>query len=226
MSTFNQYNDILEAKIGNTSELFYDEGMKKLEFNSTLLEIVQMYDVPTMSRIMDLAFDTDGVCDVPEDFVRMRKLFSVDTDGVQTREFVYVSPVDTDGLGSSSSGYWTMDYDKTSFSMKLKIYPNEATTLRARYYAKPAELVDTTTESGLERNWDEAVAYGTVARIYGNAGRYEESAYYENLYNKFLAKAWALVRNPGGVKQNNKLKTTLRSTNFLGGFRVAGRNNN
>lgn len=226
MSTFNQYNDILEAKIGNTSELFYDDGMKKLEFNSTLLELVQMFDIPSMAKKADLVFDADGLCEVPTDFVRMRKLFSVDTDGLQSVEYTYIDPQDTDGLGSSSSGFWTMDYDETSSSMKLKVYPNEALTLKARYYSKPVEIVDTTTDSGLEKNWDEAVVYGTVARVYGNAGRYEEAMFFKNLYNESTAKAWSLTRNPGGVKQNNRIKTILSRSNYLGGFRVAGRNNN
>lgn len=226
MSTFNEYNNILEGKLGNTSESFYDEAMKRSEFNSTLLEIVQMYDIPYMSKKTTLTFDEDGLCDIPSDFVRMGKLFSVDSDGVQISKFEYVKPVDTDGLSSSSSGYWTIDYDEDSESMKIKVYPNEETTLKVRYYSKPSELVDSTTESRLDKNWDEAVVYGAISKLYGNAGRYEEAMFYENLYNKSLAKAWSLVRNPGGVYQGDKLKTSLSTTNFLGGFRAAGRNNN
>jgi len=218
MSNYNTYDAQVSNKIANTSEIFYDEAMKRQEMDNTIEEILRMYDIREFRRKTTIEFDSSGEADKPDDYFRMKKLWDVDSNGVQTSEYHFVEPDDLDGQATTASFWWTEDWDGTEFI--LKCFPIDSDELQIRYIARPTALTNTTTDCGLSSDWDEAVVWGTIFRLYQNAGRYEESQTYKLYYDRALSKCWLATKNIGGIKQNNRIKSKWDRISLLGGFHV------
>lgn len=221
MSNYNTYNTQVENRIANTSEIFYDEEMKREAMDNTIEEILRLYDVREFRRKTTITFDSDGEASKPADYFRMKKLWNVDSNGVETAEYHFKEPEEMDGQSTSASYYWTEDDDGTG-TMILKCWPTDSGELQIRYIARPTELTDTTTDCGLSSDWDEAVVFGTVFRLYQNAGRYDEAMNFKQFYDDALAKCWQATKNIGGIKQNNRIRSKWDRMSLLGGFTIGG----
>lgn len=213
MSDFTVYNSLLENKIANTSEVFYTNEMKRQEANNTIEEILLEYDPPEFIRKPSttgtITFATGKVAK-PSDYMRMVKLWDTDDN-----EYHYIAPDDFDYLDDTASYYWTEDYDPADDTRKLFIKPTSATALNIRYIKQPTEMNDDSTDCGLSSHWDEAVAYGTAMRLLQNSNRYDEAREMERLYTEKKAEAYMAVKNPGGIKQGNKLKSAYKRKTLL-----------
>ncbi len=212
MSTYSTYNTMIESKIANTSEIFYDEEMKRQEMNNTIDQMLQDYDIPEFIRKPaggTLAF-VGGKADHPADFFRVVKFWNDDNN-----EYTYLPPTDFDQLSATSSYYWTTDYDESDSTRKFFIKPEAVTSLNMRYIKKFTELIAPTTESGLSSSWDEVVAYGTASRLFQNSNRYDESREYERLYRQRLAEVFLALKNEGGIKENARLRSKYERTSLL-----------
>ena len=220
MSSYNTYNNQVEAKIGNTSEIFYDESTKREEMNNTIEEVLRMYDIREFRRKTTITFDATGEASKPATYFRMKKLWDIDSNGVEESEYHFVEPELLDRQATTSAFWWTEDYDDDTSAFILKCFPIDSGTLQIRFIARPTELTDTTTDSGLSGDWDEAVVWGTIFRLYQNAGRYEESQTYKIYYDDALSKCWSATKNIGGIKQNNRIKSKWDRISLLGGFSV------
>ena len=204
MSTYSTYNTVVENKIANVSEVFYDEEMKKQELNNTIRQMLQDYDIPEFIKRPAGGTQTfaSGKAAFPADFFRMVKLWDTDNN-----EYTYLPPADFDLLSDTASYYWTVDYDATDSTRKFYIKPTSVTTLNMRYIKTFTPLVDVTTESGLSSAWDEVVGYGAASRLFQNSNRYDEAREYERLYRQRLGETYLVLKNEGGVKENVRLRS-------------------
>lgn len=219
MSNYSVYNNIIENKIANTSEVFYDEDMKKSEINNTISELLRMYDIPDMRKRGTITFDSDGLAPLPDDYFRMIKLWTVNALGTELNEFQYIYPDEMDDAADSQAYWWTEDYIPDSSDRRLIIRPTDSGTVQIRYVKRPNVIETTTDESGLSSDWDEPIALGTSYRLFSNAGRYDEANLFLATYEKSVARAWQTVSNRGGFKQNNKIRSVFDRKSILGGFR-------
>lgn len=219
MSTFSIYNSIVEKYIANESEAFFDVDMKAQAINDTIQELLEEYDIPEMIIRSTLAFSALGIAAKPSDYFRMIKLWDVDTNGVQTLEFQYIYPDKFDQLSSTSSYYWTEDYDVSAAASRLKILPIDSGTVQIRYVKIPG-VVDTsdTVNSGLASRWDKVIAYGTAKHLFYNAGRFDEADRFEKEYLKKKVSTYLALKNPGGIKEGTKIHSYYESHSILGGF--------
>lgn len=215
MSTFSTYNTLLEQKLANVSELFYDTEMKRQETNNTIKEILQKYDVPEMMKRATLTI-TSGKVAKPTDYVRMAKLWEIDVNGIELNEHLYLVPDIFDEKAATAAYWWTEDYDTTDDTRKLFIRPTSTTSLEIRYIKSFTEMTDDLTDSGLSSNWDEAVAMVATSKLLKSANRYDESQQYEAAGWQQVAEAYLSLKNPGGIKQNNRLKSKYERVSQLG----------
>jgi len=209
MSTFTTYNTIIEMQLANTSEVFYDSEMKRQAANDTIKELLIRYDIPEMIRkpqTTGLLTFTSGKVTKPTDYYRMVKLWG-ETSGVQDKEYQYLEPDEFDRRSATDSYYWTEDADPSDAVRKLWVLPSSTTTVYCRYIKAPTDMTDDDIDSGLSSAWDECVALGTTMRLLQNAGRYDEAREFERLYRQKTAEVYLSVKNPGGIKQNSRLKS-------------------
>lgn len=223
MSTFSTYNSIIEQKIANTSEVFFTAQMKRQAANDAIQSILDNYDPPELIKRATLS-PSSGVASKPSDYYKMVKLWAVDDDGLQTNEYVYVVPDEFDRMADTAAYFWTEDYNVSAAAIRLLIKPTSVTSLQIRYVIAPTEMTDDSTDSGLGSNWDEAVAYGTVAKLLQNDGRYQEAQEFERLFKERVAQVYASEKNPGGIKQNNRLKSKYERISQLGNNTINGLN--
>lgn len=284
MSTFTAYNTIIENKLANTSEIFYDSEMKREACNQAINQILDFYDIPEMTIKTHITFDSNGIASKPSDYYRMVKLWSSAksgtitafadagggqvtvtsaahglsagqkveivgttsyngiftvanvttntfeitdtfvaddatgtwTQGVQVNEYFFIVPDHFDNLDTTAAYYWTEDYIAGEGARKLKALPVSSGVLNIRYIKTATEMTDSTTDSGLPAAWDEVVAHGAVVRLFQNANRYDEAREHERLYKQQVAQVYLSVKNTGGVKQGNRLKSRYEKVSLLG----------
>ncbi len=217
MSTYNTYNDNLENRIANTSEVFFDEAMKKTAINESISSIAQMYSLPELQYRTTIDIDANGEADVPADMMKMIRLWDESaTTGVATNKYEYIDPLSMDDTSPTSAYFWTIDNAVGGTDRKIIVRPVVAKTLQIRYYKFPTELSDSTDDSGLSPIWDEAVVAGAVYRVYENAGRYNEAMGYKEFFMTAVRRAWNYARNVGGVKENKKVKSIYSRKRLLG----------
>lgn len=216
MSTYNKYNEGIENSLGNSSEIFFEEPMKKEAVNWAVLEIAQMYAIQSLSKKASVTSDADGLIDYPSDYMRMIRLF--DSANVSTK-YEYVEPLTMDDMGDNESYYWTSDKVLDGDDEQIHIRPKAVANLTMRYYRLPTEIVNDTDESGLSKHWDKAVVSGAVYRLVENASGYQEATVYREAFENAVRKAWGHVRDIGGVKSNTKVKSIYARKRLLGGFR-------
>jgi len=225
MSTFSTYNNVMEMKLANTSEIFYDEEMKRTEINNTIREIVQGYDLPELTKKTTVTFAATGIASIPTGYFRMVKLWDIDDDSIETAEYMYITEDKADRLSATAAYYWTEIWDSSGAARKLKVWPLASGTLQMRYIASPTKLEDSTTDSGLSDQWDEVVAVGAVFRLFMLAGRVQEAQPFGMEFQRLIRNAWSSTKNRGGIKQNNRLKSRYDRVSLLGGFTVGSHNN-
>ncbi len=97
MSTYNKYNDGIENSLGNSSEIFYDAGMKKEAVNWAILEIVQMYAISGLAKKETLTVDADGLADFPANYMRMIRLMA----STSNIKYEFVDPLTMDDMADS-----------------------------------------------------------------------------------------------------------------------------
>lgn len=219
MSTFSTYNTQLEAKIANTSEVFYDSETKVQAVNDAIEELLKKYDIPEMTKRSTLTFSALGIAAKPADYFRMVKLWDVDSSGIETSEYDYLENDLFDKLSSTSSYYWTEDYVVADTTRELLVRPIDSGELQVRYM-KQASAVESSgvTDSGLSAIWDEAVALGAAKRLFQMANRWDEAREFERLQKEELAETYLSIKNPGGIKQNSRVKSRFERRSLLGGF--------
>jgi len=220
ISTYSTYNTKVEIKLANTSEIFYDEEMKRDEMNNTISEILRDYDIPAFKKRAEITFDSNGLAALPSDYFRMVKLWDVDSNSVQTNEYHYIVEDEFDTLAATTSFYWTEDYVVADAARKLKILPTDAGTLQIRYIKTPTTLEDASTESGLSSDWDEAVVFGTCYRLFMNAGRINEAGAFKGQYDSAVGEVMNATKNRGGIKENNRIRSVFERRSLLGGFQA------
>lgn len=216
MSTFSTYNTLIEQKIANSSEIFYDSEMKMQAANDVISDILDEYDIPEFIKRSTITFDANGLAAIPSDYTRMIKLWETNANGQQLYEYIYLPPDEFDMLASTAAYYWTEDYIVADSERKLKCLPVASGTLDIRYMSPPTAMTTDSTDSGLSSKWDEAVAYGTAMRLFQNANRYDEAREYERLYRDRVTSTYLFVKNPGGWKQNNRLRSKYERISLLG----------
>lgn len=81
MANFTDYNTIIENKLANTSEIFYDAEMKREACNQAIEEILRSYDIPEMVVATHIVFSSTGSVSKPSDYFRMVKLWSSENAG-------------------------------------------------------------------------------------------------------------------------------------------------
>ena len=214
MSTYNKYNEGLENGLGNTSEVFYDEAMKKEAINWAILEIAQMYAINGLANKVTLAVDVDGLADFPDEYMRMIRLRE---PSIGTK-YEYVEPLTMDDMADSESYYWTSDKVVDGDTEQIHIRPKAVASLECRFYKLPTELVNDSDESGLSKHWDKAIVAGGLFRIVANSGAQNESVFFKQEFEDACRKAWGSVRDVGGVKSGNKIKSIYKRKSLLGGF--------
>ena len=164
MSTFDTYDNLIEQKLANTSEVFFTPEVKLQAANDTIAEILKEYDIPEFTRrpstTGQLTF-ASGKADFPADYFRMTKLWKTGTSGIESNIYTYIVPDDFDQLSSTAAYYWTEDYDPDDDTRKLMIKPTTETAVDCRYVKNPTTMTVSTDESGLSSKWDECVAYGS-----------------------------------------------------------------
>jgi len=290
MSNYTAYNNQLENKIANVSEVFYDEDMKRTEMNNTTKEILRMYDVREFRRKTMITFDSAGIASKPSNYFRMKELWdvlkkgaitafsdaggglvtvtsaahtliagnvvmiagttsydgtyyisNVTTNtfditatwvaddatgtfgtGVRTNIYNFIEVDETDYFAPTQAHFWTEDDVDGDGTFKLKCWPINSGILNIRYIARPVDMATDSTDNGLAADWDEAVIYGTVSRVYANAGRPEWQEY-QLKYEDACAKAWAATKNIGGIKAGTRVKSRYDRQSLLGGFTVGGK---
>ena len=216
MSTFSTLNTLIEQKIANSSETFYDNALKITACNNTIDEILKEYDVPEFTKRDELTFDSDGLADKPTDYFRMVKLWETDSDGVQTHEFEYITPDEYDQLASTTSYYWTEDYIVAGAARSLRILPIDAGTVDIRYIITATDVEATgADDSGLSAVWDDAITYGACSRLFQASNRWDEAREFERLYRKTLSDTYLSVKNPGGIKANTAFKSKFARKSLL-----------
>jgi hypothetical protein len=225
MSNFATYNTQISQKIANTSEVFYDEEMKMQACNDVVRQLLQQYDIPEMTKKATITFNALGVVAKPSDYFRMIKLYDVDSNGVETDIFNYIETDKFDKLGSTAAHYWTEDYDILAAAIRLKCKPIDAGTLYIRYVKSFTEMTDTSTDCGLSTAWDEVVAFGAASRLYNISGRYDEAREMDRLLQQRTMETYGALKNPGGYKQNSRLKSKWERQSLLGGFSVGNYDN-
>jgi hypothetical protein len=210
MSTYSTLNTLVEQKLANTSEIFYDPEMKRQAANDTVTEILQEYDIPEFIRkptTTGLFTFTSGKASKPTDYFRMVKMWDVDSTGIEDKEYMYKEPADFDQLATTDSYYWTEDYDASDSTRKLYIKPTTTTSVYIRYIKTPTEMTDDSIDCGLSTQWNEAIALGTVMRLYRNAKMYDEAREMERLYRQKKADTYMAVKSTGGIKENKRLRS-------------------
>ena len=221
MSTYADYNNKVEIKIANTSEIFYDEDMKRDEMNNTITEILRDYDIPEFKKRATITFDANGLAELPDDYFRMVKLWDVDDDGIQTNEYEYIIEDKFDNLASTTSFLWTEDYVIADAVRELKVLPIDSGELQIRYIKRPTELLTALTESGLSTDWDEAVAFGACYRLFMNSGRIQEASVFKGQYESAVSEVMNATKNRGGIKENNRIRSVFEKRSLLGGFQAS-----
>jgi len=205
MATFSDYNEIIELKLANTSEVFFDENMKRQEINNTVQELISEYALPEFKKKGTITFDVLGKADKPTDFQRMIKLWDINALGVQTKEYNYIVEDEFDKLGDTAGNVYTEDFDTTTRIFKVK--PIDSGTLQIRYYRTATKLTSAVTETDLNDLWNECVALGTTSRLLKNAGRYDEAGVFQQEYIDKKMETYLRVDTEGGVKRNNRFKS-------------------
>jgi len=211
MSTFSTYNTLIEQKIANTSEVFYDAEMKRQATNDLTKQILQQYDIPEMIIRATQTF-ASGIGTPPADYFRMVKLWD-DDDNL---EYVYRVPDEFDSLDDTASNWWTEDYNVAAADRRLLLKPTSVTSLDIRYIQIPTQMDDDSTDNGLSTQWDEVISYGVAMKLLQISNRYEEAQEYERLYKSRLSDVYGALKNPGGIKANNRFKSKYERLSQLG----------
>ena len=219
MSTFATYDNLIEQKLADTSEVFFTAEVKAQATNDTINEILREYDIPEFmvrpSTTGQITF-ASGKADFPSDYVRMIKLWKNGASGVEQNIYTYIVPDDFDQLSDTAAYFWTEDYDPDDDTRKLFLKPISDTAIECRYIKSATTLVVATDESGLASTWDECVAYGATMRCLQQASLYDEARELERLYMEKRAEVYLSVKNPGGIKQGSKLKSRWGRYSLLG----------
>lgn len=136
--------------------------------------------------------------------------------GAELSEYIYLVPDVFDEQAPTASYYWTEDYVASASARRLKVLPVSSGVLNIRYIQAETAMNDDVIDSGLPSTWDEVVAHGAVSRLFQNANRYDEAQEHERLYKRLAADVYVSVKNPGGIKQNNRLKSKFERISQLG----------
>jgi hypothetical protein len=214
MSLFSTYDSLVSSKIANNSEVFFDADMKRQAANDVTKEILQEYDIPEMVKVATLTI-ASGIATIPTDYFRMVKLWSIDSSSIQEQEYQYVIPDSMDSMATTASYYWTEDYDTSSAVRVLKIRPTSVTSLQIRYVIKPTEMTSGSVNNGLSAQWDECIAYGCAMKLFQNSSRWDESREFERLFKKKTAEVYSSIKNPGGFKQSNRVRSRFERISLL-----------
>ena len=214
MSTFATYNTLIEQKIANTSETFFDTEMKRQAANDTVKEILQEYDVPEMIIRATQTF-ASGIGTKPATYFRMVKLWATDSAGVETNEYKFLPPADFDAKAATDGYFWTEDYNVSAAAFRLLLRPTSVTSLNIRYIKQPTEMTSDSIDSGLASSWDEATALGVATKLFQIAKMYKEAQEIERLYRAKKAEVYLAVKNVGGIKENNRLRSKYERMNLL-----------
>lgn len=215
MATYSEYDEIISQKLANTSELFFDENMKRQEINNTLLELTNEYALPELKKKATITFDALGKASKPADYQKMIKLYDVATSGIQSNEYSYLPESDFDSLATTAGYYWTEDYDTVTDLRKLMARPIDCGTLQIRYYKTFTTLSDSASDSGINSMWNECVALGATYRLLKNAGRYDEAGLFQEEYNDKKLETYLRVKKEGGVKGNNRFRSKYERVSQL-----------
>lgn len=206
MSTFTTYNTLIEQRLANTSETFFTPEMKRSQTNQAILDITKKYDLPEF-MVDDTLTLTSGLVDIPADFLRMVKVWSVDGNGIEDQEYMYIPPEEFDNLETTAAYYWTILYKEASSSRRIEIRPTSVTSLKFRYVTLPTTMSNDSTDSGLSALWDEPVALFACHRLLRNAGVYDEAQVVLQEAQELIASAYLAVKNEGGFRAGRRFRS-------------------
>lgn len=210
MATLSTYTTLLNQKLGRSTTNFWTPEMKTQAINNAVSDVLLEYAPPSHMKRDTLTFASGKVAK-PADYFRMVKLW----DNTTKVEFEYIVEDEFDDLSATSSGYWTEDYDTTDNTRKLFIRPTTQTATNIRYVKNPVILVAGTDESGLEKEWDDAVAHISASMLFANAGETESFQLHDELSKGEKRKAWLAIKKRGGVKQGERLRSKYERVSQL-----------
>ena len=215
MSLLSTYQSLLTEKIATSSTAFHSAQNRLDAINEATANIVEAYDIPSLIKKGTLSF-TSGVGVFPTDYVRMIKLWVVVNSTVQ--EFTYM-PVDQfDEQSANNANYWwTVDYDTGTAALAPYIVPTTVTSANIRYYRTTPTLVNPSDDSLLPVYYDDAVAYWAASILMRNESNFAKAKEYDEKRDQSLNSAIQAVRKLGGVKQNERLRSTFESFPILSG---------
>lgn len=224
MSTYSEYNTVIQQKLGSREEGFWEPAMKAQAINDSIREILDIYDLPEMMIRSTITFNALGVAAKPSDYFRMAKLWDVDSNGIETDRYTFITPDEFDGLATSASYYWTEDYDTTAGAIRLKCKPIDAGTLQIRYVKEFTEVVTTaSTDDGLSGRWKEAISLLASSRLLVNSGEAQETAKADLLKRDSFAlipKKYTKLKTIGGIKGNPRIRSYYETHSILSNYRT------
>lgn len=208
MAKFSTYNTLIERLLSDTSETFHATASKVSAVNEAVEELLEMYNIPELIKRSTITFDANGNVAIPTEYFRMVKLWDVDSSGVETTEYKYIVEDEFDQQADTAAYFWTEDYVIASAARVLRVLPADSGTLQIRYVMKNSDVDSTdATDSGLDNRWNKVIAYGACKNLLINAGQYDESVKFEQEFGKRAAKVYLALKNRGGFKQGNRIKS-------------------
>lgn len=219
MSQLSTYLILLTQKLAQSNLGFHTEPIRIQAINEAILKIADNYEVPELRRKPvpsgTITF-TNGLATIPSDFLRMIKLWDTIIPPPFGEYTYLINDLFDDQPPNSSNLFWTRDFDPVTSTQKFYITPYSSTpsVLNMRYIVLPTVLAQSSDESGLSSQWDNAVAYKAASILLNNernpsAGIMDQSASQE------IEKAYEAISKMGGVKQGERLRSRFEKYPLL-----------